>query len=202
MVRRWAAALAVIGLAGVGGAGAVPSIDIAAAATSWLPQFVLTGTKTEPTYIEHIRLERNGDVFVLQGGAPAGMTPSRVSVALHADGTLSYLNCPTEMRCHGATPPSGFLASAAILAAIRERQLSGRFPLIAYGGLQLVCIPAEQLGIHDAVLDPCIEAQSGAVIAQRHRRSGEFDGPSLDPWSITLSTSPVQLTSSTQSSSM
>jgi hypothetical protein len=50
------------------------------------------------------------------------------------------------------------------------------------------------------VLDPCIDAASGAVIAQRHRRSGEFDGPSLDPWSITLSTSPIQLTSSTQSS--
>ena len=106
------------------------------------------------------------------------------------------------MRCDGAEPPSGFLASAAILAAIRSQQLSGRFPLLSYGDLQLMCIPAERLGIHDAVLDPCIDARSGAVIAQRHRRSGEFDGPSLDPWSITLSTSPTKLTSSIQSSPM
>jgi hypothetical protein len=91
------------------------------------------------------------------------------------------------MRCDGTEPPSGFLASAAILAAIRGQQLSGRFPLLPYGGFALVCIPAERLGIQDAVLDPCIDAASGAVIAQRHRRSGEFDGPSLDPWSITLS---------------
>jgi hypothetical protein len=45
------------------------------------------------------------------------------------------------------------------------------------------------------VLDPCVEAHSGAVIAQRHRRSGEFDGPSLDPWSINLSIPPPQLAS-------
>jgi hypothetical protein len=45
------------------------------------------------------------------------------------------------------------------------------------------------------VLDPCIDARSGAVMAQRHRRSGEFDGPSLDPWSITLSVSAIRLTS-------
>jgi hypothetical protein len=202
MVRRWASALAAIGLAAAGGAGATPTIDIAAAEASWRPQFVLTGTKTEPTYIEHVRLERDGDVFILQGGAPAGMAPSRESVAVRADGTLTHLDCPTGMRCDGTAPPSGFLASAAILAAIRERQLSGRFPLISYGSFELVCIPAERLGVRDAVLDPCIEAQSGAVIAQRHRRSGEFDGPSLDPWSVTLSTSPIQLTSSTQSSPM
>jgi hypothetical protein len=202
MVSRWASALTAIGIAGVGGTSAVPSIDIAAAEASWRPQFVLTGTKTEPTYVEHIRLERAGDVFVLQGGAPAGMASSRESVALRADGRLVHLECPTGMPCDGTETPSGFLASAAILAAIRDRHLSGSFPLLPYGDLQLVCIPAELLGIRDPVLDPCIEARSGAVIAQRHRRSGEFDGPSLDPWSITLSTSPVQLTSSTQSSSM
>jgi hypothetical protein len=202
MVNRWASALTAIGIAGMGGTSAVPSIDIAAAEASWRLQFVLTGTKTEPTYVEHIRLERAGDVFVLQGGAPAGMASSRESIALRADGRLVHLECPTGMRCDGTETPSGFLASAAILAAIRERHLSGSFPLLPYGDLQLVCIPAELLGIHDPVLDPCIEARSGAVIAQRHRRSGEFDGPSLDPWSITLSASPVQLTSSTQSSSM
>lgn len=202
MVRRWASAFAAIGIAAASGAGAVPTIDIATAEASWHRQFVLSGTKTEPTYIEHIHLARNGDLFILEGGAPAGATPSRESLVLQADGTLTYLDCPAAMRCDGAEPPSGFLASAAILAAIRSQQLSGRFPLLSYGDLQLMCIPAERLGIHDAVLDPCIDARSGAVIAQRHRRSGEFDGPSLDPWSITLSTSPTKLTSSIQSSPM
>lgn len=202
MVRRWASALAAIGIAATTGAGAVPTIDIAAAAASWHGQFLLSGTKTEPTYIEHIRLTRDGDLFILEGGAPAGMAPSRESLTLRPDGTLIHLDCPAAMRCDGMELPSGFLASAAILAAIRGRQLSGRFPLLPYGGFALVCIPAERLGIRDAVLDPCIDARSGAVIAQRHRRSGEFDGPSLDPWSITLSTSPIQLTSSTQSSPM
>jgi hypothetical protein len=200
MVTRWASALVAIGIAATAGAGAVPTIDIAAAAASWHAQFLLSGTKTEPTYIEHIRLTRDGDLFILEGGAPAGMVASRESVTLRANGTLSHLDCPGGMRCDGTEPPSGFLASAAILAAIRGQQLSGRFPLLPYGGFALVCIPAERLGIQDAVLDPCIDAASGAVIAQRHRRSGEFDGPSLDPWSITLSTSPIQLTSSTQSS--
>jgi hypothetical protein len=202
MVKRWVSALAAIGIAATTGAGAVPTIDIAAAAASWHAQFQLSGTKTEPTYIEHIRLTRDGDLFILEGGAPAGMAPSRESLTLRPDGTLIHLDCPAAMRCDGMELPSGFLASAAILAAIRGRQLSGRFPLLPYGGFALVCIPAERLGIRDAVLDPCIDARSGAVIAQRHRRSGEFDGPSLDPWSITLSTSPIQLTSSTQSSPM
>ncbi len=203
MVRRLTSALALVAMAAAAGAGAAPTVDIAAAQLSWGPHFVLTGTKTEPTYIEHIRLERDRDLFILQGGAPAGMASSQESVTLRFDGTLAHIDCPAGMRCDAtAEPPSGFLASAVILAAIRQQRLSGRFPLIPYGDLQLVCIPAEQLGIWNAVLDPCVEAHSGAVVAQRHRRSGEFDGPSLDPWSVSLSTSPVESTSSTASSSM
>src|SRR6185312_2843310 len=117
MVTRWASALVAIGIAATAGAGAVPTIDIAAAAASWHAQFLLSGTKTEPTYIEHIRLTRDGDLFILEGGAPAGMVASRESVTLRANGTLSHLDCPGGMRCDGTEPPSGFLASAAILAA-------------------------------------------------------------------------------------
>lgn len=202
MVRRWACTLAALGIAASGDAGAVPTVDIAAAEASWHSQYLLSGTKTEPTYIENISLRRDGDIFILEGGAPAGMAPSRESIMLGADGTLTHLDCPAGMRCGGAEAPSGFLASATILAAIRSHELSGRYPLLPYGDFQLVCIPAERLGIPAAVLDPCIDAQSGAVIAQRHRRSGKFDGPSLDPWSITLSTSRLQLTSSNQSPPM
>jgi hypothetical protein len=97
------------------------------------------------------------------------------------------------MSCDTSEPPSGFLASAVILGAIRAQRLSGRFPIVSYGGFELLCVPADRLGVQNAVLDPCIEAHSGAVVAQRHRRSGEFDGPSLDPWSINLSIPPLQL---------
>src|SRR6202030_3209721 len=193
MVRWWPLAIGGLGLAAAGAVDAAPTIDIALAAASWGPRFILTGNKTEPTYIEHVRLERDGDVFVLQGGAPAGMAPSRESVALGAGGALQYLDCPEGARCDMAEPPSGFLASAVILGAIRAQRLSGRFPIVSYGGFELVCIPAERLGVQNAVLDPCVEAHSGAVIAQRHRRSGEFDGPSLDHWSINLSIPTPQL---------
>jgi hypothetical protein len=198
MVRHLVSALVILGAA-VGLSSARLTIDIAAAEADWSPHFVLTGTKTEPTYVEHVRLERAGDVFILEGGAPAGMEAAREVVVLGADGRLSHLECPAAARCDSDEPPSGFLASAVVLAAIRDRQLSGRFPLLPYGGLELVCIPAERLGIRAPVLDPCVDAHSGAVVAQRHRRSGEFDGPTLDSWSMNISTS-RQLTSEHRSS--
>jgi hypothetical protein len=190
MVRGTLLAVSAVSLSIVFASEAAPTIDIATAAASWSPQFVLTGTKTEPTYIEHIRLERYGDLFVLQGGAPAGMAPSRESVVIDADGKLQHLDCPPGMPCDTGASPSGFLASAVIVAAVRQARLSGRFPILAYGEYELLCVPAEQLGVQLPVLDPCVEIHSGAVIAQRHRRSGEFDGPSLDPWSIELSAAP------------
>ena len=150
MVKWWTSGDRRVGLTAAGAVDAAPTIDIALAAASWGPQFILTGTKTEPTYIEHIRLERDGDVFVLQGGAPAGMTPSRESIVLDADGTLRHLDCPPGMRCDTAEPPSGFLASAVILARSGQQRLSGRFPILAYGGYRVVCIPAERLGVQNA----------------------------------------------------
>jgi hypothetical protein len=195
MVRAWTSAIGLVGLAAAGAVDATPTIDIATAAASWGARFTLTGTKTEPTYVEHIRLQRDGDVFILEGGAPAGMTPSRESIVLDASSTLRHIDCPARMSCDTANPPSGFLASAVILSAVRQQRLSGRYPILPYGGLELLCIPAERLGVHDPVLDPCVEAHSGAVIAQRHRRSGEIDGPSLDPWSVNLSVPPLQFTS-------
>jgi hypothetical protein len=189
MVRYVTLPIAFICLAAACAVEAAPTIDIAAAAAFWGRRFILTGTKTEPTYIEHIRLERDGDLFILEGGAPAGSVSSRESVALDAGGALRHVDCPAAMSCDTPEPPSGFLTSAVVVAALRAGRLSGRFPVISYGGFALICIPADRLGIGNPILDPCIESHTGAVIAQRHRRSGEFDGPSLDPWSINLSIS-------------
>jgi hypothetical protein len=186
MVRQITIAIAILSLAALCGVEATPTLDIASAAQAWQTRFILSGTKTEPTYIEQVRLERDGDLFILEGGAPAGMAQSRASLSVGAKGMLRFVECPKGMNCDRADAPSGFLASAVILAALRQQRLSGRFPVFSYGGFALVCIPADRLGVANAVLDPCIEAHSGAVVAQRHRRSGEFDGPSLDPWSIRL----------------
>ena len=148
---------------------------------------MLTGTKTEPTYIEHIRLRRDRDLFILQGGGPMGTPVSRESVIVAADGTLSHRDCPAAMDCASHIVPSGFLASAAILAAIRHGGLAGAFVPRRYGAVAVICIPAERIGVQAPVLDPCVETRTGAVVAQRHRLSKQFDGPSLDPWSIGLS---------------
>jgi hypothetical protein len=190
MVRWWVLAIGMISVAIAGGVDASSSVDITALAMSWPPSFILTGTKTEPTYIEHIRLERDGDLFTLQGGAPAGMPSSRESLVVEPDGALRHIECPPGMRCDIVEPPSGFLAAAAIVSAIRNGRLTVRLPVSPYERFLLACVPAESLDIHDAILDPCIEIHSGAVMALRHRLSGQFDGPSLDPWSIGLSTFP------------
>ncbi len=188
MVKWWIVAICIFGFASATVVEAASSVDVGAAAKSWARHFVLTGTKTEPTYIEHIRLERDGAFFVLQGGAPAGMPSSRESVMIDADGSLRHIECPAAMRCDDDVPPSGFLASAAIVAAIGGGRLSGFFQGFPYGSFRVVCIPAERLGVREGILDPCVEIRSGAVMALRHRMSGQFDGPSLDPWSISIST--------------
>jgi hypothetical protein len=186
MVRRMTVAMAILCLAALCGVEATPTLDIVTAAHAWETRFILNGTKTEPTYIEQIRLERDGDLFILEGGAPAGMAQSRASISVDPKGLLQFVDCPKGMSCDRTEAPTGFLASAVILAALRQQRLFGRLPVLSYGGFAIVCIPADRLGVENAVLDPCVEAYSGAVIAQRHRRSGEFDGPSLDPWSIKL----------------
>ncbi len=166
-------------------------LDIARLAKAWPKHFTLSGTKTEPTYIEQVRLTRNGDVFTLSGGAPAGMAQSREVVSVAAGGDIRPILCPAAMRCAAPLQPGGFLASAAIVAAARRGTLHGRLAPLRFGGYRIVCIPAEKIGVAHAVLDPCVEVGSGAVLAQRHRLSGKFEGPSLDPWSIELTYDPV-----------
>ncbi len=127
--------------------------------------------------MEHIRLERDGDRFVLEGGGPMGTPPSRESVVIDADGALRHIDCPAAMRCVSAEPSSGFLASAAILAAIRHGGLTGKFAVRPYGDIAVVCIPAERIGIPDP--DSQIPASTRApvpwspnVIAYRNNSTG------------------------------
>ena len=157
---------------------------------SWakaLPQnFAASGSKNEPTYLAAIDISRDGDRFTIRGGAPAWMQRSVESVSVSADGAIAHDICPAGMDCRQAARPAGFLSGAALLAASRRGSLHGTAAVEAYGTYSVVCVPGEQLSITDPILDPCFEINSGAAIAEKHRTSHRFDGPSLDPVSVRI----------------
>ncbi|CDX51120.1 exported hypothetical protein [Mesorhizobium plurifarium] len=182
-MRRRAGILIAMLLADAPLAAAAP-IDVAAWARSTPTSYHLSGDKNEPTYLAAIDIERRGDVFTITGGAPAWAERSIEAIEVLPDGTLRHRICPRAMRCDDGWVPSGFLAAAALLSALREGRSLGEAETVAYGERQVICIPAERIGIAEPILDPCFDRLTGAVLAQRHRLSGKFDGPSLDPWSI------------------
>ena len=177
-------------LAACGTSRDTATVDLVAVAATWDTPYTVTGTKTEPTYIEHVTITRTDDVFTVAGGAMVNMQPSVESVALDSTGAVSHVVCPARMDCSTARPLTGFLATASVLSAARTGRLSGRAPVRSFGGRSVVCVPAEQIGVTDPVLDPCLDLETGAVLAQLHRRSGEFDGPTFDPWSISVTAVP------------
>ena len=161
-------------------------VDLAAWAKSLPTSFHVEGGKVEPTYIEAVEIRRDGDVIGVVGGAPAWMERSRETLAIAADGTMRRLDCPRGMDCAAPLRPAGFLSTAALIAAARRGALVGTLETQAYGRFEVVCVPAERLGVERPILDPCFERGTGAAIAQRNRFSGRFDGPSLDPDSISF----------------
>jgi hypothetical protein len=50
----------------------------------------------------------------------------------------------------------------------------------------VVCVPAERIGLARPLFDPCFDSATGAALAQRHRLTGKFDGPSLEPTSVRI----------------
>jgi hypothetical protein len=174
----------------------VAEIDLAAWAKTLPLEFTVSGSKSEPTYQAAIDIRRDGDRFTIRGGAPAWMERSVEAVRVEADGSIVHEICPAGMDCRQTTNPAGFLSSAGLLAAIRRGTLSGSAPVEDYGTFKVVCIPGEKLSIPDPILDPCFEIGSGAAIAQKHRTSHRFDGPSLDPVSIRIQLSPPKSASS------
>ena len=166
-------------------------IDVAAWVKGWPQRFAVRGDKNEPTYLAAIDIERDGDRFTIRGGAPAWAERSTEAIQVMPDGRLQHRVCPTAMICDDGSVPSGFLASAALLAAERAGRPLGEAGAVPYGAREVVCIPAECIGIVEPILDPCFDLETGAVLAQRHRLSGRFDGPSLDPWSIRVDAAAV-----------
>jgi hypothetical protein len=162
------------------------SVDLAALVASWPARYAVSGVKTEPTYLEAIDVVRNGDIFAVRGGAPAFAERSVESVRVDGAGAIVHLVCPRGMDCSGTEPPSGFLATAAVIAAARQGKLSGPVEPVPFGNRMVVCIPAERIGIDQPILDPCLDEATGAVLAQRHRLTGAFDGPTLEPTSMKI----------------
>lgn len=164
-------------------AGETAQIDIAEWIVSRPAHYTIAASKSEPAYLEAIDISRSGDAFSVKGGAPGWAERSIEAISVSANGTLRHDVCPKAMTC-GDVPPSGFLATAAVLAAARAGSDLGYASPVPFGTRWVVCIPGEKIGISNPILDPCLDLETGAVLAQRHRRTGVFDGPSLDPWSV------------------
>jgi hypothetical protein len=158
------------------------SVDVAAWAAALPAAFTVHGTKTEPTWQESVDIRRDGDRIVVTGGAPGWADRAMEVARVSREGTV----CLAEVGCPAGVAPSGFLATAGLLAAARRHGLRGRAAVVPFGARQVLCLPGESLGIAAPILDPCFDRESGAAVAQRHRTSGAFDGPTLDPASLTI----------------
>jgi hypothetical protein len=169
-----------------GAAQAAERIPLAVWAAGLPKHFVAHGVKTEPTYEEVVDISRDGDVFSATGGAPGWAERLTESVEVGATGEVSRRPCAANADCREARPPSGFLATAALVAAARRGALAGTGGVEAFGPWRVICVDAVELGYADPILDPCFEIRTGAAIAQRHRRNGRFDGPTLDRNSLRL----------------
>jgi len=166
------------------------TVELATLAHSWISDWTVIGAKTEPTYVEHVRISRRGDRFTLDADA-LGEQFGRTELSVDDRGRIAVRACPRSARCD--VRPTGFLATVQVLAAARRGQLAGRAPVLRYAGRSVACVPADLLwgkapmtdatvstmDLHE-VLDPCLDILTGAVLAQRSRHDGSFAGPTLD----------------------
>lgn len=195
--RREAWLLAIVALA-VGGVLAAcdrpgPSgrVDVAAVARRWTTDFSVRGMKTEPTFIEQVQYTRAGDRFSLDASIH-GQAVGQLALDLAADGEVTLVACPTTSGCPDL-PPNGFLSTVAALAALRAGRLAGQGELAAFAGRDVVCVPLEQIQprlTSPAVMDPCFDVATGAVLAHRRRFDHQFGGATLDESSVRLTRAP------------
>jgi hypothetical protein len=167
------------------------TVELAALALSWSSSWTVIGAKSEPTYVENVRISRRGDQFALDADA-FGEQFGRTEMSVDGRGRIAVLACPHGASCDAN--PTGFLATVQILAAARRGQDLGRAAVLTYAGREVACAPAEVLGAKTAttdqhgrpamdlhaVVDPCFDTSTGAVLAQRSRNNDSFTGPTLD----------------------
>ena len=173
---------------------------------SWPRHYEVSATHSEPQYVEHVRLLRSGSNFVLIGGVSLRDVPLRMKVQVGSDGSIrgtdatgQEIVCPDAVAVPCALPLRGFLASAAVLAAARRGAMPRVLVRALYAGRCVVCVDAAQIAtaaapspaLEPPIVDPCLDARTGAVLAFRHRRSEHFEGASLDPESIRIAVGSV-----------
>jgi hypothetical protein len=167
-----------------GPAPAGTTVDVGRIADQWPERFDLVGSKTEPTWVEYVRLSRRGDLFILEGGGLPGLEQAVESVEVGKDGSIRHVQCPPMRNCSDSAPLAGFLATAQFVAFHRAGRLKGLADVVAYGDRHVFCLPGEAIGVENPILDPCFDVATGAVLAQRHRNDGSWNGPSLDQATI------------------
>ena len=164
------------------------TVELATLARSWSSNWMVIGTKSEPTYVETIRISRNGDRFTFDAEAN-GQPFGRVEMTVDDSGQVAVLACPRGASCD--LRPTGYLATVQVLAMVRRGQGFGTAPVLRYAGREIACVPANLLRANTevdsssamalrAVSSPCLDVETGAVLAQRSCDDGGFVGPTLD----------------------
>jgi hypothetical protein len=159
---------------------------------------MVIGTKSEPTYVETIRISRNGDRFTLDAEA-SGQRVGLVEMSVDDRGRVAMLACPRGATCD--LRPTGYLATVQVLAMVRRGERTGTAPVLRYAGRDVVCVPTGLLRgtpsdaetddgssmVLSAVSNPCLDMETGAVLAQQSCDltqqlcdGGAFVGPTLD----------------------
>lgn len=156
---------------------------------SWPEGYTVTGTKSEPLYVEHITSTRDGALYRLtidvksQGESALGVQTGEV--ALEADGRIRWIDGCTKTAAECLDDPGlrGFLSQAALLAAERTGTLPATGVSRTLHGHPVVCV--SDLALHpDAPptvdgLDPCFSIATGALLGHYSTDSDAFVGPTL-----------------------
>ncbi|SDZ54344.1 hypothetical protein [Herbiconiux ginsengi] len=197
-LAAFAAAIVVVGVVGGAAASQVESpiadgseIALAPIVAAWPDGYSVTGTKSEPLYVEHITSTRDGNRFslvidvVAQGDSPLGVQHSEVR--LQPDGAVRWTGGCTKTAAECLDDPGlrGFLSQAAVLGAIRRGVLSADATGTArtLHGHPVVCV--SDAALHpDAPpvvdgLDPCFSISTGALLGHWSTPSAAFVGPTL-----------------------
>ncbi len=167
------------------------AIALAPVVAAWPDGYAVTGTKSEPLYVEHITSTRTGDRYALtievvaQGDTPLGV--QRSAVQLGDDGAVQWIDGCTKPAAQCSDDPGlrGFLSQAALLGALER----GVLPADATGvartlhGHPVVCVSDRALHPADPPvvegLDPCFSISTGALLGHWSTPSAAFVGPTL-----------------------
>ncbi|MFB2586534.1 hypothetical protein [Herbiconiux liukaitaii] len=164
-------------------------VELAPLVASWPSGYTVTGTKSEPLYVEHITSTRDGSVLSLtidvksQGESALGVQTG--SVEVEADGSIRWLDGCTKPAEDCLDDPGlrGFLALAALLGAERKGTLPATGRAETLHGHPVVCVSDAALHpdsppVVDG-LDPCFSVATGAMLGHYSAESAAFVGPTL-----------------------